>query len=116
MSNGFKGRRVHWRKFAYALYIGRPTKWGNPFVIGPDGNRKDVIRKFERYLLANDNLIQAILDGELRNQILGCWCGEDEACHGDVLLKYDEMPKEELIALRERLFPPRKRTRRRICK
>jgi len=27
------------------VYIGRPSKWGNPFVIGRDGSRADVIAK-----------------------------------------------------------------------
>ena len=31
------------------VYVGRPTKWGNPFKIGVDGNRQKVIRKYRQY-------------------------------------------------------------------
>jgi hypothetical protein len=34
-----------------AVYIGRPSKWGNPFVIGKDGTRDDVVAKYRAYLL-----------------------------------------------------------------
>jgi hypothetical protein len=65
------------------VYIGRPTKWGNPFVIGADGSRADVIAKFEAYLLANPALMQAARS-ELKGKDLVCWCAP-LACHGDVL-------------------------------
>ena len=32
------------------VYIGRPSKWGNPFVIGKDGTREEVIAKFKNYI------------------------------------------------------------------
>ena len=35
---------------AGAVYIGRGSKWGNPFRIGPDGNRLAVIAQYERWL------------------------------------------------------------------
>ena len=35
---------------AGAIYIGRGSKWGNPFRIGPDGDRATVIAKYERWL------------------------------------------------------------------
>jgi len=65
-----------------AIYIGRPSKWGNPFQIGRDGDRHDVIRRFTEYFLKSD-LIRQI--GELRGKDLVCWCAP-QACHGDVLL------------------------------
>lgn len=33
------------------VYIGRPSKWGNPFVIGKDGNRHDVIEAYAHWLV-----------------------------------------------------------------
>lgn len=68
---------------ANAVYIGRPTKWGNPFVIGRDGDRNEVIRKYREYL-GNSYLLNHL--HELRGKDLVCWCAP-EACHGDVLLK-----------------------------
>jgi hypothetical protein len=65
------------------VYIGRPSKWGNPFVIGPDGTREDVVRKFEKYLHANPELLEAA-KLELRGKDLVCFCAP-LACHGDIL-------------------------------
>ena len=36
-----------------AAYIGRPSLWGNPFVIGKDGTRAEVVEKYERWLLGS---------------------------------------------------------------
>ena len=65
------------------MYIGRPSKWGNPFVIGPDGTREDVIRKFEEYLMLNPVLVEAAKK-ELKGKDLVCFCAP-LSCHGDVL-------------------------------
>jgi hypothetical protein len=77
------GGVVHCKRESYDVYIGRPSKWGNPFVIGEDGDREAVIRAFERYVLDSE-LIHDI--GELRGKVLGCWCAP-LPCHGDVLLR-----------------------------
>ena len=82
MVNG-ETRVVNCKKEPYDVYIGRPSKWGNPFKIGTDGSRQDVIRKYRVWILANTSLIKQIRS-ELRGKTLGCWCRPD-ACHGDVL-------------------------------
>jgi hypothetical protein len=68
-----------------AVYVGRPTKWGNPFVIGRDGDRAEVIAKYADWL---DGMIEAgRLDlDELAGKDLVCWCAP-ESCHADVLLE-----------------------------
>jgi len=66
-----------------AVYIGRPSKWGNPFVIGRDGSRADVVSKYRSHLLGSPALMPAL--PELRGKDLVCWCAPC-ACHGDVLL------------------------------
>jgi hypothetical protein len=76
---------VHCRREQYDVYIGRPGPWGNPYVIGPDGDRAQVIAAFERYLLGSPELLARL--PELRGKILGCWCAPD-SCHGDVLARY----------------------------
>lgn len=43
-------RVVHCKKAAYDVYCGRPTRWGNPFAIGKDGDRAEVIRKYKEWL------------------------------------------------------------------
>ncbi len=66
------------------VYVGRPSKWGNPFVIGRDGTRAEVIEKYRHWLLGQPSLLTAL--GELRGKDLACWCAP-LACHADVLLE-----------------------------
>jgi len=73
---------VHCKKEKYDIYIGRPSKWGNPFVVGKDGSREEVIGKYRDFILSNDSLLRDL--PELKNKILGCWCSP-KPCHGDVL-------------------------------
>jgi len=67
-----------------AVYVGRPTKWGNPFVIGRDGSRAVVIAKFRKFLLGSPELMGDL--AELRGKDLVCFCAPLE-CHADVLLE-----------------------------
>jgi hypothetical protein len=64
------------------VYIGRPSKWGNPFEIGKDGDREAVIQKYRKWVVTQPDLMAAL--PELRGKVLGCWCAP-KACHGDVL-------------------------------
>jgi len=73
---------VHCKKEPFDVYIGRGSKWGNPFKIGRDRNREEVISKFEAYMMNRPDLIQAL--PELVGKTLGCWC-KPKACHGDIL-------------------------------
>jgi len=77
-------RQKGFRLPAGALYVGRPTKWGNPFRPGPGLTRKQMVAKYRAYLLARDDLVAAL--PELRGRDLACWCKLDEDCHADVLL------------------------------
>lgn len=75
---------VHCKKSSYDVYIGRPSKWGNPYSIGKDGTREEVIEKYYLYLLERPELMAAL--PELKDKVLGCWCSP-KACHGDVLIE-----------------------------
>lgn len=66
----------------YDVYIGRGSKWGNPFIIGKDGDRNEVCDKYEAYLAKNKELLKDI--HELKGKRLGCYCAP-ERCHGDLL-------------------------------
>ena len=66
--------------------ITRGTDWGNPFVIGEDGDRETVIRKYRKYLDMKDGLLHRLKSGELSGKLLVCWCCPD-GCHGDVLIE-----------------------------
>lgn len=71
-----------------AIYIGRPSKWGNPFEIGKDGTRREVVEKYKQYAMSRlldekDSFTREIQ--ELVGRDLVCWCAP-LACHGDILL------------------------------
>ena len=66
-------------------YIGRPSKFGNPFAIGRDGSRAEVVEKFEAWIKTQPALMEAA-KRELRGKNLVCWCAP-LACHGDVLMR-----------------------------
>ena len=78
-----KTRVVNCKKEPYDVYIGRPSKWGNPFKIGRNGSRQEVILKYKEMIIANTELIKQIYL-QLRGKTLGCWC-KPYACHGDIL-------------------------------
>lgn len=42
------------------VYIGRPSKWGNPFAIGKDGTREEVVEKYRIYLLSHPELMEQV--------------------------------------------------------
>ena len=87
---------VHVRKFPFVqfapncVYIGRDylefkdEGWGNPFHVGPDGNRKEVLRKYREWIKNQPRLLARL--PELKDKILGCWC-KPLSCHGDVLVE-----------------------------
>lgn len=78
------GKVVHCKKEKYDIYIGRPSKWGNPYILGKDGSRSEVIEKYKSYLLARPDLLREL--PTLRGKTLGCFC-YPEACHGDILME-----------------------------
>ena len=99
-------RVVRCRKEPYDVYIGRAwrrprkpknrfhcgvqiweqddSKWFNPFRIGRDGTREEVIAKYENWIRTQPKLLAAL--PELKGKVLGCWCAP-KPCHGNVLIK-----------------------------
>lgn len=82
----------HHKKYpANAVYIGRPSKWGNPFShLETDEavlveSRQSAIDSHRLYLRKNPQLIVQARE-ELRGRDLVCWCAP-HACHGDLLLQ-----------------------------
>lgn len=85
---------VHLRKAKFTDYIGRacaefPTSvFHNPFRIGRDGTREEVIAKFAEYWYAPDQWdVRRAAWYLVDDAILGCWC-KPEACHGDIIAGY----------------------------
>jgi len=76
-------RIVHRNRQRYDLYIGRGSKWGNPYKIGRDGDRAEVIALYERHVREERPDLRAALP-ELHGKALGCYCAP-LPCHGDVL-------------------------------
>jgi Domain of unknown function (DUF4326) len=67
-------------------YLGPKYPWGNPFKIGRDGTREQVLDKYEDYLAARPELKERIAR-EFCGKDLACWCDLDERCHADILLR-----------------------------
>lgn len=82
MTGCSKTRVVHFKRAPCDVYVGRPSIWGNPFEIGKDGTRAEVIEKYRAYLLGDAKLMSLL--PTLRGKTLGCWCSP-QACHGDVI-------------------------------
>ena len=78
------------RESADGVYIGRPSKFGNPFVIGHNITRADAIAMYEKWLRSQPALIEAA-KRELRGKSLVCWCAP-LPCHGDVLMRIANEP------------------------
>jgi len=89
-----------WRSPTGAVYVGRGSKWGNPWVAGKftllTGKRagqkitaKDSVQMFRNAVelkLRNHPEFQADIDA-LAGRDLMCWCPPDQPCHADVLLE-----------------------------
>lgn len=84
----------------YDVYCGRASrfgeesKWHNPFKIGVDGTRSEVIIKYKEYLLGHPSLVLDL--HELRGKILACFCAP-RSCHCDVLAELANSPIEACI-------------------
>lgn len=70
-----------------AVYIGRPSYWGNPFPVEENG-REYAIKRYREWLLDDPVGVQVAQSARthLRGKDLVCWCAP-RACHGDVLLE-----------------------------
>lgn len=92
-------RTKGWRMPPNTVYVGRPSKWANPFRISKWG-RRQAVEMFRTALLGPVTPIQAaafmsVWDKrltpeavmELRGVDVACWCREDEPCHSDILLE-----------------------------
>lgn len=68
-----------------AVYIGRPSAWGNPYTIGKDGSRGTVVAKFRVYAIERLKKEPLWLE-PLRGKDLVCYCAPLR-CHGDIILE-----------------------------
>lgn len=91
MSQEKSNKVVHCKRADYDVYIGRGSKWGNPFKIGEHGSRKEVIEKYVEWIKTQPLLLAAL--PELKDKVLGCWCSP-QACHGDILVEMADAQTE----------------------
>jgi len=70
---------------AGAVDVSRTSPWGNPFRVGKDGNRNEVIDKFEDWLRGQPLLVQRA-KRVLRGKDLVCYCSPKK-CHAEIWLK-----------------------------
>lgn len=68
-----------------AVYVGRPTKFGNPYKVAIKGHHQAAVDLFRSYLMECPLLIEDV-KAELRGKDLVCWC-HPLPCHADVLLE-----------------------------
>lgn len=88
---------VHKRQ-PHDVYIGRPSIFGNPFVIGVDGTRRQVIEKYRAYALSRmkADLEFAEAVRSLRGKTLGCFCAP-LPCHGDILAEIANQSENTIV-------------------
>jgi hypothetical protein len=94
-------RAKGWRMPDNTIYVGRPTKWGNPFLPGRHGTAKDCVELYQLAvggllcvsagrdtIAAQERLHAAVRKdlAELRGKHLACFCRLDRPCHADILI------------------------------
>lgn len=87
-------RTKGWRMPEGAVYVGRPTIFGNPFKVGNGTTPMCAVKQFKLWLagykgsggggLRRLSMLARI--DELRGKDLACWCPLDQPCHADILL------------------------------
>jgi hypothetical protein len=84
-----------------AVPVSRGTPWGNPFEIGKDGSREEVIDKYRKYFhkkiknsrqFKNDTL-------KLLGMDLVCWCAP-LPCHAKVIIDWLRSREEGVAKLK----------------
>ncbi len=94
-------RAKGWKNPENTIYVGRPTKFGNPFVIGVDGTQEECYNSFgllcsgficfssKATIESQENYLQHLKDNlyKLKDKNLSCFCREGTKCHADILLK-----------------------------
>lgn len=83
-------RTAGWRMPEGAVYVGRPSVWGNPYRVDVWGLPESV-ELYRQHVAVRPALIEAIRR-DLAGKDVCCWCRTDQVCHGDVLLEIAATP------------------------
>ncbi len=87
-------RSKGWKMPENTVYVGRPSKWGNPWRVGDIDEpthdlRANAVLAYQLHIVHS----HAAIKSELRGKNLACWCplvdkdGKSVPCHADVLLE-----------------------------
>jgi hypothetical protein len=86
-----RSRAKDWKMPANAIYVGRPTVWGNPYVVGSKLMNGETLTAEKAVALYEQHLADNFSERDIRHCLhdkdLACWCALDEPCHADVLLR-----------------------------
>lgn len=90
-------RTKGWRMPPNTVYVGRGSKWGNPFTVEKYG-REGAVDMFIQYVGHPNSPLEFEPEDirELIGKNLACWCREDQHCHGDFLLSYAKAIEQEI--------------------
>lgn len=80
---------VNLHRTFYDVFIGRPSKWGNPFSLS-QYSREEAISRYRAHVKSSPELMGSL--HELKGKRLGCFC-KPRACHGDVLVELIEQER-----------------------
>lgn len=83
-----------------AVYIGRGSPWGNPFVVGKDGKRDEVCEQYEAWVLRSPDMGARWIRDNISHLIdkdLLCFCAP-QRCHGDFLLELAQEKQREQLS------------------
>jgi hypothetical protein len=72
------------RRFKRGPYDFESSVWANPYPVERNGRRR-AVALYRDHVLSSPALLARL--PELEGETLGCWCGLDETCHGDVLIE-----------------------------
>jgi Domain of unknown function (DUF4326) len=71
-----------------AVTVARPSRWGNPFVIGRDGSKDVCVARYRRWIgKPAQTALREAAKQALQGKNLACWCATGTACQGDVLIE-----------------------------
>jgi Domain of unknown function (DUF4326) len=70
-----------------AVVVSRPSRWGNPYRMGVDGDRTECVALFQLHWGMFEKLNHRDIVRHLRGHNLACWCPLDQPCHAEILLK-----------------------------
>jgi hypothetical protein len=80
-------RSKGWKMPEGAVYVGRPTKWGNPYTVPDCGTAAECVEHYEYGTGVAGGVIPYDDLHDLRGKDLACWCPLDQPCHADVLIR-----------------------------